>query len=183
MEIKIKQIRENAGLSQEKMAEKMNITQSSYARFELSKSKSDLNRIESFANALGMSVIDVITYPEKYINTKDVNEELNKKGPEIIVQIKVKENTKKEFVHIPVIITESGLKDVVYNDFYIGKNADVVIVAGCGIHNPDSKKSEHNGIHSFHIGKNSRVKYVEKHFAFGNKKIGKKLIECFRSRG
>ena len=100
MEIKIKQIRENAGLSQEKMAEKMNITQSSYARFVLSKSKSDLNRIESFANALGMSVIDVITYPEKYINTKDVNEELNKKGPEIIVQIKVKENTKKEILNL-----------------------------------------------------------------------------------
>ena len=67
------------------------------------------------------------------------------------IDIIVKENTKFEFVHIPVIITESGLKDVVYNDCYIGKNANVVIVAGCGIHNDHHKDSEHNGIHRFFL--------------------------------
>lgn len=65
----------------------------------------------------------------------------------------MKPNVKGKSVHIPVIITVGGLEDLVYNDFYIGENADVMIVAGCGIHNPSSKSSVHNGIHSFHLGK------------------------------
>ena len=71
-------------------------------------------------------------------------------------------------VHIPVIITVGGLTDLVYNDFYIGENSDVLIVAGCGIHNKTCKKSEHNGIHTFHLEKNSKVKYIEKHVGEGN---------------
>ena len=74
------------------------------------------------------------------------------------IDIYVKENTKFEFIHIPVIITESGLKDVVYNDFYIGKNANVIIVAGCGIHNDHHKDSEHNGIHRFFIEEGAKIK-------------------------
>ena len=84
------------------------------------------------------------------------------------IDIFVKENTKFEFVHIPVIITESGLKDVVYNDFYIGKNANVVIIAGCGIHNDHHKDSEHNGIHRFFLEEGAKVKYIEKHYGEGN---------------
>ena len=84
------------------------------------------------------------------------------------IDIYVKENTKFEFVHIPVIITESGLKDVVYNDFYIGKNANVVIVAGCGIHNDHHKDSEHNGIHRFFLEEGAKVRYIEKHYGEGN---------------
>ena len=84
------------------------------------------------------------------------------------IDIFVKENTKFEFVHIPVIITESGLKDVVYNDFYIGKNANVVIVAGCGIHNDHHKDSEHNGIHRFFLEEGAKVRYIEKHYGEGN---------------
>ncbi len=80
----------------------------------------------------------------------------------------VKENTKFEFVHIPVIITESGLKDIVYNDFYIGKNANVVIVAGCGIHNDHHKDSTHNGIHRFFLEEGAKVKYIEKHYGEGS---------------
>ena len=96
-------------------------------------------------------------------NIKIVTKE-DKSGIDIIV----KENTKFEFVHIPVIITESGLKDVVYNDFYIGKNANVVIMAGCGIHNDHHADSEHNGIHRFFLEEGAKVKYIEKHYGEGN---------------
>ena len=74
----------------------------------------------------------------------------------------------KETCHIPVIITESGLKDTVYNDFFVGEGADVTIIAGCGIHNCGSDASEHDGVHTFHIGKGARVKYVEKHYGEGD---------------
>ncbi|MBR5441366.1 MAG: SufD family Fe-S cluster assembly protein [Clostridia bacterium] len=83
------------------------------------------------------------------------------------IDIIVKPDTKNESVHIPVIITKTGVEDLVYNDFFIGDNADVLIVAGCGIHNSGDKKSEHDGIHRFHIGKNARIKYVEKHYGEG----------------
>ena len=83
------------------------------------------------------------------------------------IDITVKPGTENESVHIPVIITETGIDDLVYNDFYIGDGADVLIVAGCGIHNSGSKKSEHDGIHRFHIGKNAKIKYVEKHYGEG----------------
>lgn len=83
------------------------------------------------------------------------------------IDIIVKPNTKNESVHIPVILTESGFNDVVYNDFYIGENADVVIVAGCGIHNSSCETSEHDGIHTFHLEKGAKVKYIEKHYGEG----------------
>ncbi len=91
------------------------------------------------------------------------------------IDIFVKENTKFEIVHIPVIITESGLKDVVYNDFYIGKNANVVIVAGCGIHNDHHKDSQHDGIHRFFLEEGAKVKYIEKHYGEGNG-TGKRIL-------
>lgn len=83
------------------------------------------------------------------------------------IDIIVAPGTKNESIHIPVIITETGLHDLVYNDFYIGEDADVLIVAGCGIHNCGDQTSQHDGIHSFHIGKNARVKYIEKHYGEG----------------
>ena len=83
------------------------------------------------------------------------------------IDITVSPGTKGETVFIPVIVTQSGLKDVVYNTFYIGDDCDVKIVAGCGIHNSSHQASEHDGIHTFHIGKNSRVVYVEKHYGEG----------------
>ncbi len=91
------------------------------------------------------------------------------------IDIYVKENTKFEFVHIPVIITESGLNDVVYNDFYIGKNANVIIVAGCGIHNDHHKDSQHDGIHRFFLEEGAKVKYIEKHYGEG-KGTGKRIL-------
>ena len=86
------------------------------------------------------------------------------------IDITVKAGTKNESVHIPVIITEAGVNDLVYNDFYIEDNADVLIVAGCGIHNSGDQSSEHDGIHRFHIGKNAHIKYVEKHYGEGDGK-------------
>lgn len=91
------------------------------------------------------------------------------------IDIFVKENTKFEFVHIPVIITESGLNDVVYNDFYIGKNANVVIIAGCGIHNDHHEDSRHDGIHRFFLSEGAKVKYIEKHYGEGEG-TGKRVL-------
>lgn len=84
------------------------------------------------------------------------------------IDIIIKPGTKKESVHIPVVLSATGLKDLVYNDFYIGEDADVTIIAGCGIHNGGSEASSHDGIHSFHIGKNAKVRYVEKHYGQGD---------------
>ena len=83
------------------------------------------------------------------------------------IDIFVKPGTVGEEVHIPVVLIETGLSEVVYNDFYIGEGADVTIVAGCGIHNCGSEKSEHDGVHTFHIGKNAKVRYAEKHYGEG----------------
>ena len=99
------------------------------------------------------------------ISTEDI-EILPKKDKEGI-DIIIKSGIKNKSVHIPVIVTEGGFNDLVYNDFYIGDDAEVTIIAGCGIHNNDKTASSHNGIHTFHIGKNSRVVYIEKHLGLG----------------
>lgn len=83
------------------------------------------------------------------------------------IDIRVKDGTKGETCHIPVIITKSGLSEMVYNDFYIGEDCDVEIVAGCGIHNCGEQESRHDGIHTFYVGKNSHVRYTEKHYGEG----------------
>lgn len=84
------------------------------------------------------------------------------------IDIMIKPGTQKESLHIPVILSQSGLSEMVYNDFYVGDDCDVTIIAGCGIHNSGDKESRHDGIHSFFIGKNSHVKYVEKHYGSGD---------------
>ncbi len=93
----------------------------------------------------------------------DIVTKTDKPGIDIII----KPGTKNERVDIPVILSETGLNDLVYNDFYVGEGADVTIVAGCGIHNDGGEKSEHDGIHSFHIAKNAKVLYIEKHYGEG----------------
>ena len=94
----------------------------------------------------------------------DIVTKEDKQGIDIII----KSGTKNESVHIPVVLSQSGIEEMVYNDFHIGDDCDVTIVAGCGIHNSGDKKSQHDGIHSFFIGKNSKVKYVEKHYGQGD---------------
>ncbi len=91
------------------------------------------------------------------------------------LEIRIKPGTKNESVHIPVVMTQSGLKELVYNDFYIGEDADVVIVAGCGIDNCGPKDSEHDGIHRFFVGRGARIKYVEKHYGSGDGS-GKRIL-------
>lgn len=98
-------------------------------------------------------------------STKDI--EIVPKKDKSGIDIIVKEGVKNKSVHIPVIITVGNLNDLVYNDFYIGKDADVLIVAGCGIHNPTDQKSQHDGIHTFHLEENCKVRYIEKHLGVG----------------
>ena len=94
----------------------------------------------------------------------DIKTKTDRPGIDIII----KAGTVGETVHIPVIISETGLNDLVYNDFIIGENADVTIIAGCGIHNCGEKESRHDGIHTFFVGKNAKVKYIEKHYGEGD---------------
>lgn len=94
----------------------------------------------------------------------DIVTKEDKQGIDIII----KPGTKKESVHIPVVLSQSGLTEMVYNDFYIGDDCDVTIVAGCGIHNGGDMDSRHDGIHTFYIGRNAHVKYVEKHYGSGD---------------
>ena len=91
------------------------------------------------------------------------------------IDIRIKPGTRNESVHIPVVVSASGLKEMVYNDFFIGEDSDVVIVAGCGIHNCGDQDSEHDGIHRFFVGKNAKVKYVEKHYGEGDGN-GKRIL-------
>lgn len=91
------------------------------------------------------------------------------------IDIHIKPGTKKESVHIPVIISSSGLSEVVYNDFYIGSDCDVVIIAGCGISNCGTQDSQHDGVHRFYVGEGARVKYVEKHYGEGDGQ-GKRIM-------
>ena len=91
------------------------------------------------------------------------------------IDIKIKDGTVNESVHIPVVLSESGLKETVYNDFYIGENCDVTIVAGCGIDNCGVQDAQHDGVHRFFVGKNSKIKYVEKHYGQGDG-TGKRIL-------
>lgn len=84
------------------------------------------------------------------------------------IDIFIKPGTKNESVHIPVVISQTGLKDLVYNDFHIGEDADVTIIAGCGIHNCGGGDAQHDGIHTFYVGKNAKLRYVEKHYGEGD---------------
>ena len=103
------------------------------------------------------------------------NIEITSKTDKPGIDIRIKPGTVNESVHIPVVLSESGLKEVVYNDFFVGDGADVVIVAGCGISNCGDQDSAHDGVHVFHIGKNAKVKYVEKHYGEGTGR-GKRIM-------
>ena len=146
------------------------------------------------ANMLGMDeiqmrllreVADLHKVPEGAYNIRSNSEAAGRQSTaniEIVpkeggsgIDIYIKPGTKNESVHIPVVMTKSGLKEVVYNDFHIGEDADVIIVAGCGIDNCGTQDSEHDGIHRFFVGKNAKIKYVEKHYGSGNGS-GKRIL-------
>ncbi len=102
------------------------------------------------------------------------------------LDIRIRPGTKNESVHIPVVLSETGLTETVYNDFYIGENSDVVIVAGCGIHNCGVQDSQHDGIHRFYLGKGAKMRYVEKHYGEGDgegKRILNPVTEVYLEQG
>lgn len=141
--------------------------------------------MEKIDNELLAQIADLHSVPQGAYNIRKNGELLARnciEGIEIIskkdkpgIDIIIKDDIKNQSVHIPVIVTEQGLNDLVYNDFYIGKNCDVLIVAGCGVHNSGDKASGHDGIHTFYIGENSHVKYVEKHLGTGKQGTTKDL--------
>ena len=123
--------------------------------------------------------------PEGAYNVRSDSQAIGRRSTEHIVitpkkdvsgiDIEILPGTKNESVHIPVVLTKSGLKEVVYNDFYVGEGADVLIVAGCGIDNCGTADSEHDGVHRFFLKKGAKVRYVEKHYGSGSGK-GKRIL-------
>lgn len=142
----------------------------------------DLNNIQKY---LLKEIADLSGTPSGAYNIRSDSQSIARQSTENVdiipkengsgIDIFVKPGTKGESVHIPVVMTKSGLKETVYNDFYIGEGADVEIVAGCGIDNCGAHDSQHDGVHRFFVQKNARVKYVEKHYGSGSGK-GKRIL-------
>lgn len=141
--------------------------------------------LDTIQKQLLEEVADLHTMPEGAYNIRSngqmaarnttANIDIISKTDKSGIDIKIKDGTKNESIHIPVVLSESGLKETVYNDFYVGEDCDVTIVAGCGIHNCGVQDSEHDGIHRFFVGKNSKVRYVEKHYGAGDGQ-GKRIL-------
>ncbi|MBQ7474613.1 MAG: SufD family Fe-S cluster assembly protein [Clostridia bacterium] len=130
-------------------------------------------------------VADLHEVPEGAYNIRSNSESAGRRSTENIeiipktdvsgIEVRIKPGTRNESVHIPVVLTKTGLHEVVFNDFYVGEGADVLIVAGCGIDNCGNQDSEHDGIHRFFVGRGARVRYVEKHYGSGDGK-GKRIL-------
>ena len=153
-------------------------------------------KLDSIQMQILKEVADLHTVPEGAYNIRSNSKSAGRQSTaniEIIpktdvsgLEIHIKPGTKNESVHIPVVISETGLKEVVYNDFFVGDDADVVIVAGCGIDNCGAQDSQHDGIHRFFVGKNAKVKYVEKHYGSGEgsgKRILNPVTEVYQQAG
>ena len=142
-------------------------------------------KLDEIQRRLLREVADLHKVPEGAYNIRSNSQSAGRKSTENIeivskhdvsgLEIHIKPGTKHESVHIPVVMTESGLKETVYNDFYIGEDSDVVIIAGCGIDNCGNQDSQHDGIHRFFVGKGARIRYVEKHYGSGEGK-GKRIL-------
>ena len=137
----------------------------------------NVKRLDPIQRQLLEQIADLHTMPEGAYSLRINGQLAGKNSSEHIhieqktdvsgIDIRVDAGTKNESLHIPVLLAQTGLKELVYNDFFIGDDCDVTIVAGCGIHNGGDKDSEHSGIHRFFLGKRARVKYVEKHYGSG----------------
>ncbi|MBQ5978058.1 MAG: SufD family Fe-S cluster assembly protein [Oscillospiraceae bacterium] len=144
-----------------------------------------MKQLDSIQKRLLAEIADLHSVPEGAFNIRANGESAARASTaniEIVpkpegngIDIRIAPNTKNESVHIPVVLTKTGLKEVVYNDFYIGENADVTIVAGCGIDNCGPKDAEHDGIHRFYVGKGAKIRYVEKHYGSGDGS-GKRIL-------
>ncbi len=136
-----------------------------------------MSKLDAVQMQLLREVADLHEIPEGAYNLRANGDSAGRRSTEHIeivskedvsgIDIRIKDGTKNESVHIPVVLSESGLKETVYNDFYIGEECDVLIVAGCGIDNCGKQDSQHDGVHRFFIGKNSHIRYVEKHYGSG----------------
>ncbi len=142
-------------------------------------------QLDEIQRRLLMEVADLHAVPEGAYNIRSDGQSVGRESTENIeiipretgdgLTIRIKPGTKKESVHIPVVMTKTGLTEVVYNDFYVGDGAEVIIVAGCGIDNCGPKDSQHDGIHRFFVGKGAKVRYVEKHYGSGSG-AGKRIL-------
>ena len=153
-------------------------------------------QMDAVQKRLFQEVADLHDIPEGAYNLRANGEAISRKTTANIdiqtktdvsgIDIRIKDGTKNESVHIPVVLSQSGIRENVYNDFYIGEDCDVLIVAGCGIDNCGSQDSEHDGIHRFYIGRNSKVRYVEKHYGSGDgsgKRILNPVTEVYMEEG
>ena len=144
-----------------------------------------MEQIDAVQKRLFQEVADLHGVPEGAYNLRangkalmrntTANIDIQSKTDVSGIDIRIKSGTKNESIHIPVVLSQSGIKEDVYNDFFVGDDCDVLIVAGCGIDNCGSQDSEHDGIHRFFIGKNSKVRYVEKHYGSGDGS-GKRIL-------
>ena len=144
-----------------------------------------MSKLDAVQMQLLREVADLHEIPEGAYNLRSNGESAGRRSTEHIeivsksegsgIDIHIKPGTKNESVHIPVVLSQSGLKETVYNDFYIGEDCDVLIVAGCGIDNCGKQDSQHDGIHRFFIGKGSHIRYVEKHYGSGDGE-GKRIL-------
>ncbi len=142
-------------------------------------------KIDEIQKRLLQEVADLHEVPEGAFNIRangqsaarfsTANIEIEPKTDVSGLDIRIAPGTKNESVHIPVVMTQTGLTELVYNDFFIGEGADVTIVAGCGIDNCGPKDSEHDGIHRFYVGKGAKIRYVEKHYGSGDGS-GKRIL-------
>ena len=144
-----------------------------------------MKKLDEIQKRLLMEVADLHAVPEGAYNIRangesagrqsSANIEITPKTDVSGLEIRIKPGTKNESVHIPVVMTQSGLSEVVYNDFFVGEGADVVIVAGCGIDNCGPKDSQHDGVHRFFVGRGAHIRYVEKHYGSGDG-AGKRIL-------
>ncbi|MBQ8921290.1 MAG: SufD family Fe-S cluster assembly protein [Oscillospiraceae bacterium] len=155
-----------------------------------------MKQIDAVQKRLLQEVADLHEIPEGAYNLRANGESVGRNTTANIdiqtktegsgIDIRIKPGTKKESVHIPVVLSESGLKETVYNDFFIGEDSDVLIVAGCGIDNCGTQDSQHDGIHRFYVGRNAKVRYVEKHYGSGDgsgKRILNPVTEVYMEEG
>ena len=133
--------------------------------------KIDLELLEKIAglHAVPEGSYNIRKNGQRLASSSDKDIEIVPKTEGAGIDVFVRAGVKNKSAHIPVLLTETGIHDAVANDFHIGEGADVTIIAGCGIHCPSAGASEHDGTHRFPLGKHSRVRYVERHYAGGDK--------------
>lgn len=134
-----------------------------------------LEIVADMKNGAAEGAVNIRTDGKKAYRSNSKNITIESKTDKDGIDIRIAPGTKGEKVHIPVVLTESGFRDKVYNDFFIGEGAEVDIVAGCGIHNCGDCDSEHDGVHTFYVGKNAKVTYSEKHYGEGEGS-GKRIL-------